>query len=159
MHRRYGVLTVGCLIASIIGFIIGFWFLFAGIHAGPYTNGLDFFIGIPLLLVSVGGVFYFTPGRSEEKIVKHATTRQQDRFYPVDNRGVKHYLSYDFSTHQGHQTTIEDNKQWAIIEDTYDTIGGRPKWEVWVRGKLKHTVFSKREAEESMRKYQSGEYT
>ncbi len=76
----------------------------------------------------------------------------------MGDRTVKRYRAYDFSTKMGAMDRIEQRKEWAIVQDTYEHPD-QPYWEVWADGELKDTVFSQREAEESMRKYLSGEYT
>ena len=76
----------------------------------------------------------------------------------MSDRTVKYYRAYDFGSKMGAMDRVEERKEWAIIQDTYENPD-QPYWEVWVRGELKDHVFSQREAEESMRKYLSGEYT
>ncbi len=123
--------------------------------AGAYADNGKVAMGILAGLLFLASLLFFIIGQGK----RTASHRDISAAQPsMGDRTVKSYRAYDFSTKMGAMDRIEQRKEWAIVRDTYEHPD-QPYWEVWSDGKLKDTVFSEREALESMHKYLSGEYT
>jgi hypothetical protein len=87
--------------------------------------------------------------------VSTPTSGSKEVFSTLGGRTVWKYTVNNAAEKMGAEEGIAGLKEWAVVKDVGVLFPPRTSWEIWVAGELKDTVFSEREALESMREFLS----